>query len=125
MKSIFFMMIFILSGCANNTFTYNIKQNDQIKQIEVTKNQNNYLTKNNFSFQNSSYISIQFKDIVPQDITNFETKYGLELKQILIIGDYIYQHNSSDIMNLIENIIQDNPNVQSIKPLWNIPVNIR
>lgn len=70
-------------------------------------------------------IIIRFKSPSPEYIDEFKTKYGLKFHTKLFIDYYIFQNLSkqSDIQ-LINNIIENETNIETIKPNWhmkNIP----
>lgn len=64
-------------------------------------------------------ILVSFKNITNVSIDDFEKKYGLKLKEKMIIGYYIFDNNSnySDV-EIIEKIIADEVNIKSVKPNW-------
>ena len=118
MKTILIIsMVFLLNACASNFQNYIIKQNNHIKNIKIKKEESKYTTSNNYTFDNNSYIVVRFNEIAPDLINDFEIRHNLQLKQILIIGDYIYSHKSDNILNLID-IIAFEDNVKTVTPLW-------
>jgi len=64
-------------------------------------------------------VIIAFKNPSEVQIHEFETKYGLKLKEKLIIGYYIFQ-NISDVSDtqIIADIIKNETNIKTIKPNW-------
>jgi len=64
-------------------------------------------------------ILVNFKNITDVTIADFEKKYGLRLKEKMIIGYYIFDNISkySDV-EIIQNIIADETNIKSVKPNW-------
>ena len=121
MIKLFLSILFVTSIFSNDFYKFSIKDNGKIKNILVKDIGSNYITSKNYSFKDSSNILIKFENISPEFINSFETKYGLELKKVLIIGDYIYTHKSGDILQLINNISNEE-NIKTVKPLWTISV---
>ncbi len=117
MNKLIIIIALFLNGCASDFINYTIKQNDGTKQILVKQIDNQYITSKNYTFTNSSKIAIRFNQITPELINEFEARYNLQLEQILIIGDYIYSHNSDNILDLIQ-LIANEENVKQIVPLW-------
>jgi hypothetical protein len=64
-------------------------------------------------------IIVSFKNPSQITISEFETKYGLKLKTKLVIGYYIFQNISkySDVQ-IVGNIIENETNIQTVKPNW-------
>jgi hypothetical protein len=118
MKILTILIALFFSACASDFMNYSIKQNGKITNIKVKNIDNSFITSQNYSFTNSSNIAIRFNNITPDLIDQFEKEYNLKLESILIIGDYIYSHNSNDILELIERISGENENIKEIKPLW-------
>ena len=117
MKKLILIVALFLNGCASNFVNYNIKQNDKVKQIQVSQNGENYVTSKKYSFKNNTNLVIKFKTITPELINDFETTYNLQLVKIMITGGYIYSHNSTNILETIEVIVSEE-NVLSVSPLW-------
>jgi len=64
-------------------------------------------------------IIISFKNKSQIVISEFETKYGLKLKTKLVIGYYIFQNISKDSdVQIVENIIKNETNIETVKPNW-------
>ncbi len=124
MTKIAILIILALSIYANDFTQFTIKQQNKIKNILIKKVDNTYLTSQKYIFSNNTHIVIRFNTIVPNEIDDFETQYGLTLKEILITGDYIYSHNRSDILDLIQLII-NNDNIKKIKPMWSKSIKLR
>jgi hypothetical protein len=118
MKILSILVALFFSACASDFAQFNIKQNGKIKNINVKSSNDSFLTSKNYSFTNKSNLSIRFKNISPELIQEFENRYDLKLQSILIIGDYIYSHNSEDIIALIEDILNESDNIHTITPLW-------
>ena len=64
-------------------------------------------------------VIISFADSTILSISEFETKYGLKLKEKLVIGYYIFE-NVSDRSDaeIISKIIENESNVKTVKPNW-------
>ena len=64
-------------------------------------------------------IIVSFKKTSNVSISEFETKYGLKLKTKLVIGYYIFQNISehSDVQ-IVEEIIKNETNIETVKPNW-------
>lgn len=64
-------------------------------------------------------VIISFADTTILSISEFETKYGLKLKEKLVIGYYIFE-NVSDRSDaeIISKIIENESNVKTVKPNW-------
>jgi hypothetical protein len=112
MKILTILIAFLLNACATNFNNYSVK-----------KVGDEYITSHNYTFTNNTKIVIKFKKITPELINEFESKYNLQLNQILIIGDYIYSHNSDNIIELMK-LIENDGNVKSMIPLWEKSVNL-
>ena len=64
-------------------------------------------------------VVIRFKDPSTTSLEDFEEKYGLKLKKKLIIGYYIFENRSSlSDMEIIANILKNEPNIETVKPNW-------
>jgi hypothetical protein len=115
--------ILITNSFANNFKEYIIKNSNKIVKIQVKEENNQLITSNDYIFNNSSTIQIRFNNITPNIIKEFEKRYNLKLKNVLVIGDYIYKHNSKDILKLIEEIVNNqDDNIIHVKPSWAIPM---
>ena len=115
--------ILITNSFANNFKEYIIKNSNKIVKIQVKEENNQLTTSNDYIFNNSSTIQIRFNNITPNIIKEFEKRYNLKLKNVLVIGDYIYKHNSKDILKLIEEIVNNqDDNIIHVKPSWAIPM---
>ena len=115
--------ILITNSFANNFKEYIIKNSNKIVKIQVKEENNQLITSNGYIFNNSSTIQIRFNNITPNIIKEFEKRYNLKLKNVLVIGDYIYKHNSKDILKLIEEIVNNqDDNIIHVKPSWAIPM---
>ena len=117
MKYILLSLLFILQGCANNFMDVIIKDNDKIHNLSIKEKNGLYITSKNYTFSNHSNIEIQFHTVTPSMIKEFEEQYNLTLKEVLIIGDYVYSHTHNSILTLIEYISQDN-NVKKVTPMF-------
>ena len=78
--------------------------------------------KNTYSAENlraKSGILVSFNNVSDVSIGDFEKKYGLKLKEKMIIGYYIFDNVSkySDV-EILERIINDETNIKSVKPNW-------
>ena len=64
-------------------------------------------------------IIVSFKKLAQISISEFETRYGLKFKTKLVIGYYIFQNISehSDIQ-IVEDIMKNETNIETIKPNW-------
>lgn len=64
-------------------------------------------------------VMVSFADNAVLSISEFETKYGLKLKEKLAIGYYIFE-NISDKSDteIINDIINSESNVRTVKPNW-------
>ena len=120
MKYIIIISILTFNITANDFKSHIIKYNNKLKVIKAKIYNNKIITSQKYSFTNSSNLQIKFNKITPDIIKDFEQNYNLRLVEVLVIGDYIYSHNSNDILNLIKQI-SSNENIKSIKPLWSIP----
>ena len=106
-----------LNACASDFINYNIKQNNNIKTISVQQKGDTFIASKKYSFNNNTNIVIKFEQITPELISEFETKYSLQLEQIMITGSYIYSHKSTNILETIE-FISNEANVIEVLPLW-------
>lgn len=121
MYKLMIIIALFLNGCASDFINQNIKQDNRIKSIQTKQVNDNYTTLQGYIFTNNSKISIKFNQVTPELINEFETRYNLHLERILIVGDYIYSHNSDNIFDLI-GLISNEDNVKQIVPLWKKPV---
>jgi hypothetical protein len=64
-------------------------------------------------------VIVSFLDTKILSISEFETKYGLKLKEKLVIGYYIFE-NVSDRSDteIMSAIIKNETNVKTVKPNW-------
>ena len=64
-------------------------------------------------------VIVSFADSTILSISEFETKYGIKLKEKLVIGYYIFE-NVSDRSDaeIISKIIENESNVKTVKPNW-------
>jgi|GEM_PF-1523521 len=64
-------------------------------------------------------VIVSFGDTSTLSINEFETKYGLKLKEKLVIGYYIFK-NISDKSDteIINEIIENESDVRTVKPNW-------
>ncbi|MBN2825652.1 MAG: hypothetical protein JXQ76_10025 [Campylobacterales bacterium] len=91
------------------------KQDGVIKKIRIPNNQYRSNSKN-------YGLIIKFNDENLLDMAAFEAKYNLKFEKKLIIGYYIFTNNSSlNDMDLIEDIIENESNVYTVKQ--NAPLN--
>jgi len=109
----FFIFCFVFT--ISNGIEFTIKQDNKTKTIDATQTQSGFMA-GGFVFDNNAYLQVEFNEITPQKVKEFESKYNLELKQVMVIGAYIYKHNS-DIFLLLDEISKEK-NIKSAKPLW-------
>jgi hypothetical protein len=100
--------IFIIVLCTISFYgdMITIKEKNRIKIVNDTQ------------YEYDNKLQIKFKKITPMIVNDFEKRYSLKLKQILVIGDYIYITDTNNILEIIKTIIKDDSNIYSIKPLW-------
>ncbi|DAB30051.1 MAG TPA: hypothetical protein CFH84_06135 [Sulfurimonas sp. UBA12504] len=75
---------------------------------------------NQFQYQNTSDILVEFYEVTPLLVSSFEEKYHLKLKQIMVIGYYIYEKDGE--INEIVKQIANEANVKTVKPNFEIPI---
>ena len=64
-------------------------------------------------------VIVVFKDSTLVSIGELETKYGLRLKNKLVIGYHIFDNQSSiSDSDIVKNIIENENNVKTVKPNW-------
>jgi hypothetical protein len=110
------IIIFILSSFTL-ALEFEIKENNKLKTMYLQPTQTGFMVDDNFIFNNNNNLQIKFNQVTPELVKMFELKYNLELKEVMVIGIYIYKHNSDDIATLIEDILTED-NIKTIKPLW-------
>jgi len=101
----------------NNYTTVTILDKGIKRKISVSKK---ISTTNKSNQLNSKEgIIVSFKNPSQITISEFETKYELKLKTKLVIGYYIFQNISkySDVQ-IVGNIIENETNIQTVKPNW-------
>jgi len=121
-KAFFLFSIFALllnaQKIQEDSSTYTLKtfkQNGVIKEIRIPNS--NYR-----SNPNRYGLILKFSDESRLNIASFERKYAIKLKKKLTIGYYIFENNSAlNDYDLIENIIENEPNLHTIK--HNTPLN--
>jgi len=131
------MKIFLLTFVAISLFAV---QNDQIQikshnkiinikleksiMTKSTNSKKSYKTSKGETFESDSPILVRFnKDI---DVDSFAKKYGLTLKKRMKIGYYIFQNTSKkDTLEIIESILNNEENIESIKPNWKYNMTVR
>ena len=124
MKIFIIIISLIFNACAINLQNYNIKENGQLKKIKIQQIGDKYITSQNYTFNDNSKISTKFKTISPKLINEFEAKYNLQLDEILIIGNYIYNQKGNNILTLIDKISLEN-NIIEVIPLWTKSLQIK
>lgn len=119
-----YLIVFFLLFGVTFSQDFTIKKNGNIKTIDILEDNGVYTTNRNYKFQDNSNIAIQFFEVSPTLIDDFESRYNLELDEILVMGDYIYKQNDGDILLLLESISKED-NVKKIVPLWRRSMGIR
>lgn len=109
----FILICIILLG---NVFAFEIKKNNEIVSLNYEYLDGNYLSEQNYSFNDESGILVKFNEESSDLISEFEAKYSLELQEVLIIGYYLYKSDLS-IIELLPNIIEEE-NIKTVKPNW-------
>lgn len=109
----YFLIVLLFLG---NIFAFEIKKNNEIISVDFNLIDNGFITNDKKSFSKSSDLLIKFNEENYELINDFETKYNLRLKRVLIIGYYLYESNG-DTLDLISKIINEE-NVKTIKPNW-------
>jgi len=77
---------------------------------------------NQFKYQNTSDILVEFYKITPELISSFEAKYNLKLKKIMFIGYYVYGREGE--INEVVKQIANEANVKTVKPNWSYAVKL-
>lgn len=111
MKNILIFLLFI-----NLSFAFQIKQNNQKINIEYEYFNDNYLTDENYIFNNKTSIMIKFNTKDIEKIKKFEIKYNLKLINKLSIGYFIYESNKNTL-ELISQLLNENL-IKTLKPNW-------
>jgi len=116
MKNILFV-IYLLFGFVSTSLAveFNIKQDNKIQTLNATQSESGFMV-DGFVFDNNAFLQVEFNEITPQKVKDFESKYNLKLQMVMVIGAYIYKHDS-DILLLIDEISQEK-NIKTIKPVW-------
>jgi len=93
-----------------------IKENGTIRKINISKIK--YRT-----FDKKEGLILSFKAQNSSSIENLENRYSIKLKHKLSVGYYIFDNNSDlNDIELVENIIENEDNIRSIKPNWKLNV---
>lgn len=102
-----------------------ILENGVKRKISVLKTNNTKKTVSTYDAKANKGLIVSFKNIEETSIPEFEKKYGLKLRKKLIIGYYIFANVSAKTdMEIVQAIIQNEVNIQTVKPNWkmkNVP----
>lgn len=109
-------LVFIILLLVVNSIAFDIKLNNNVKNIDYEFINGEYVTSENYSFNDTSSILIKFNEETPSLINQFESEYNLRLEKVLIIGYYVYKIDSN-IIETISNISKEQ-NINSVKPNW-------
>ena len=109
---IYLLFVFVSTSLA---VEFNIKQDNKIQTLNATQSESGFMV-DGFVFDNNAFLQVEFNEITPQKVKDFESKYNLKLQMVMVIGAYIYKHDS-DILLLIDEISQEK-NIKTIKPVW-------
>ncbi len=96
-----------------------LKENNYVQKINSKKYSTSYEVSyqfNTFRYNEKTDILVKFKHITPPEVSNFENKYNLRRKRVLIIGYYLYA-TQGNIHALLEEI-SDESNILSVRPDW-------
>lgn len=71
-------------------------------------------------------VIVSFKDSSQASINAFETKYKLKLQHKLLVGYYIFTNVSklTDVQ-IVEEIIKNETNIETVKPNWKMTNTVR
>ena len=109
---VFLIFIFLVS----NIVAFEIKKDNTKQEVIYELTEGKYITEKGNFFDDETYIMVRFNEETPSLISEFESKYNLELQKVMVIGFYIYKSESNPI-DIIPKLI-DEENVNSVKPKW-------
>lgn len=111
-KILVILMAFLLNACASMQIKIdNVKSN-----VNYEYKDGSLLTDNQKIFKEKSEIMVRFNKETPELISQFESKYDLELIKVLTNGFYIYKTNINTIDKI--NLLIDEKNIKSVFPAW-------
>lgn len=101
-----------------------VKRTVLIPKDNIAKNKMNTMKAEQATSKDGVIIS--FKDSSKTSISVFEAKYNLKLKHKLVIGYYIFTNLSkfTDVQ-IVEEIIKNETNIETVKPNWRMTNTVR
>lgn len=111
MRYILLLVLFFGSVMA-----FEIKEENEKIQLDYEYLNGKYIVDNRYIFTDSTDIMVKFINISPELISEFESRYDLELQKVLVVGYYIYK-SELGMMEILPQIIEEE-NIKTVKPNW-------
>ncbi len=136
LRIVVFLLVFISFGCAsskvkvyNDSLYTTILQDGIKRKVKIPKVDGKIIKSTNTQTGTDDTkfgVIVEFIDDSKVDISTFESKYGLKLKDKLVIGYYIFSNYSSvGDLELIQKILNNEKNIRTLKPNWKMGVVVK